>query len=150
MDQERALEFRIVNWIAIIDQLATALARSQLDRIGLPMPEFTMLNHLMHNPREGKTVSTIARQRQMPQPGVSKTIRKMLDKGLLQAEECESDGRSFTVFVTERGAQLYREALDLLFPALQEVFSGIEPKAKRDLFTALAALKERFELTRGA
>lgn len=148
VDPDRELEFKIINWIAIIDQLATALATSKLNAIDLPMPEFIMLNHFMHRPLEGKTVSDVARQRQMPQPGVSKTIRKMLNKGWLQAKESETDGRSFTVFVTESGAATYHQALTLLFPTLEAAFCGMEPAVKRALFAALTDLKERFELTR--
>lgn len=147
-DLERALEFRIINWIAIIDQLATTAGASSLKAINLPMAEFTMLNHFMHRPCEGKTISVISRQRQMPQPGVSKIIRKMVNKGLLREEAHDHDARSFVLFVTSQGAEAYQQAIVLLQPSLEGAFADWDADEKRSFMSCLERLKEFFEQTR--
>ena len=49
---EPPLAFRIVNWIAIIDQLASTEANRVLRPLGLQLPQFVMLNHFSHRPDE--------------------------------------------------------------------------------------------------
>ena len=58
---EPPLAFRIVNWIGIIDQLASTEANRVLRPLGLQLPQFVMLNHFSHRPDEARTVTSVAR-----------------------------------------------------------------------------------------
>ena len=65
---EPPLSFRIVNWIGIIDQLASTEANRVLKPLGLQMPLFVLLNHFSHRPDEPRTVTGIARALQSELP----------------------------------------------------------------------------------
>lgn len=144
----REFEFKIVNWIAIINQLSTALAQTELNELNLPMSEFMMLNHFVHRPDEGKTISDIARHRQLQQPGVSKTIRKMLDRGWLRSVDNPEDARSIVLFLTKDGQAIYQKGLELLYPVLERTFSDFDEADKRQLFQQLERLKIWFDTHR--
>ena len=77
-ESQAQVGWRIFNWIGIIDQLATARAEHTLADLKLPFPQFVMLNHFSHRPHEAKTVTAVASALQQPQPGVTKTIQKLI------------------------------------------------------------------------
>ena len=80
------LPFRIINWIGIIDQLAGSAANRLLAPLDLPLPQFIVLNHFGHRPgaeNGGHTIMALARALQQPQPGITKTVQKLVDKGFL-------------------------------------------------------------------
>ena len=81
---EPPLAFRIVNWIGIIDQLTTTEGNRLLKPLGLPLPQLVMLNHFSHRPDEARTVTSIARALQQPQPGVTKNVQNLVAKGWLR------------------------------------------------------------------
>ena len=62
--------------------------------LGFQLPQFVMLNHFSHRPDEAKTVTSVARALQQPQPGVTKTVQKLVAKGWLRGRSSEGDGRS--------------------------------------------------------
>ena len=97
---EPPLAFRIVNWIGMINQLATTEGNRVLKAIGLALPLFVMLNHFSHRPDEARTVTSIARALQQPQPGVPKTVQKLVALGFLR-ERC---GRHAHRHANERDA----------------------------------------------
>lgn len=116
--------FRIINWIGIIDQLATTSANRILRSHDLPLPQFVMLNHFSHRPDEARTVAGIARAMQQLLPAVTKTTQKLVAKGYLrEAQNCE-DARSKLLFLTARGAAAHRRAIAALVPALEPAFAG--------------------------
>ena len=88
---EPPLPFRIVNWIGIIDQLASTEANKVLRPLGLQLPQFVLLNHFSHRPDETRTVTGVARALQQPQPGVTKNVQKLVAKGWLRASHRELD-----------------------------------------------------------
>ena len=101
---EPPLAFRIVNWIGIIDQLASTEANRVLRPLGLQLPQFVMLNRFSHRPDEAKTVTSVARALQQPQPGVTKTVQKLVAKGWLRERSSEGDGRSKLLMLTPRAS----------------------------------------------
>ena len=119
-----SLRFQALNWIGIVDQLATTKANRVLDAIGLPMPQFAMLNHFSHRPALPRTVTGIAAAFQQQQPGVTKTVQKLLDKGYLRVESDPGDGRVRHLFLTEAGAQAHTAARESLTPLLDDAFTG--------------------------
>lgn len=120
-DQRR---FRILNLIGIIDQLATTRANQTLATAGLPWPQFLILNHFSHRPAEPKMVTAIATAFQQPQPGITKTVHKLLDKGWLRAEPDPADGRSRKLFLTPAGMAAHAAATRLLAPQITAAFAN--------------------------
>ena len=116
--------FRIVNWIGIIDQLASTKANRVLRDHDLALPQFVMLNHFSHRPDEGKTVGGIARAMQQLPPAVTKTTQKLLAKGYLREAPSPEDARSKLLFLTAPGRAAHGKAVAALLPELTPAFAG--------------------------
>jgi len=139
------LDFRILNWIGIIDQLSSTKVRQHLEGTNVPPPQFALLNHFGHRPLEGKTVTKIAWAMQQPQPGITKTITKMLVKGFLREEANPEDGRSKILFLTDEGVEAHELAKARLIDALDGVFETWSEDEKRDFYGYLDKLKVYFD-----
>lgn len=138
------LPFRIVNWIGIIDQLAGSAANRLLAPLDLPLPQFIVLNHFSYRPGEaggGHTIMALARALQQPQPGITKTVRKLLDKGFLTERANPRDGRSKLLQMTPEGRVAHQAAIAALMPELARAFEGWSPEAMQRLFADLDRLK---------
>ena len=143
--QKPGLEFRIINWIGMIEQLSSTKARQHLEGTNVPMPQFILLNHFSHRPDEGKTVTKIAWAMQQPQPGITKTLAKMVAKGYLREEPNPEDGRSKILFLTDAGRKAHREAGQRLVNGMSGVFDGWSIEDKQSLFGFLDRLKIYFD-----
>ena len=145
---EPPLAFRIVNWIGIIDQLTTTEGNRLLKPLGLPLPQLVMLNHFSHRPDEAKTVTSIARALQQPQPGVTKTVQKMVSRGWLKEQANGEDGRSKELRLTAAGQAKHRAALAALMPSLAAAFANWPEADMVRLFELLDRLKVWFDESR--
>ena len=120
-----ALQFKVLNWIGIVAQLSGTLANQRLAPLGLTLTQFVFLNHMSFRGQDGLTVTEIARALQTPQPGVTKTSRKLLERGLLNAVPNPQDGRSKILHLTDDGRRLRDEAVaelaTMAAPAFQEI-----------------------------
>jgi DNA-binding MarR family transcriptional regulator len=138
------LPFRIVNWIGIIDQLAGSAANRLLAPLDLPLPQFTLLNHFSHRPGTGSgghTITALARALQQPQPGITKTVRKLVDKGFLAERAHPRDGRSKLLQMTPEGKAAHQAGIAALMPELARAFDGWSTEDMQRLFADLDRLK---------
>ncbi|MGO1118967.1 MarR family winged helix-turn-helix transcriptional regulator [Rhodovibrionaceae bacterium A322] len=133
--------YRIITWVGIINQLATHKAGSLLSPQDLPLPQFQLLNHFSHRPDEGKTVTRVARAMQQPQPGITKTLQKLVARGYLSWRPNPEDGRSKLLFMTPEGQAVHQQAVSTLLPALAEVFQDWDDREISDLFAQLDRIK---------
>lgn len=133
--------FRIVNWIGIIDQLASTKANRVLRDHDLPLPQFVMLNHFSHRPEDAKTVGGIARAMQQQLPAVTKTTQKLVAKGYLREAPSREDARSKLLLLTARGRTAHRHAIAALLPALAPAFAGWTEEELADFWQYLDRLK---------
>lgn len=145
---EPPLSFRIVNWIGIIDQLASTEANRVLKPLGLALPQFVMLNHFSHRPDEARTVTSIARALQQPQPGVTKTVQKLVGKGWLREGANGRDGRSKILLLTPAGLAKHRAAVAALAPGLERALADWSERDRQHLFALLDRLKRWFDQDR--
>ena len=140
-ETQALLGWRIFNWIGIINQLSTARASRTLAELKLPFPQFIILNHFSHQPQDSKTVSSVASAMQQPQPGVTKTIQKMIARKLLRADPAPGDGRSKLLTITPKGLEIQARAIAAFVPRFAEVFSGWEDSEMENLASQLDRLK---------
>jgi len=145
---EPPLAFRIVNWIGIIDQLTTIEGNRLLKPLGLPLPQFVMLNHFSHRLDEAKTVTSIARALQQPQPGVTKNVQHLVAKGWLRERTNGVDGRSKLLALTPAGLAKHRAAVAALTPWTSGAFADWPETDQRTLFVLLDRLKRWFDSER--
>lgn len=140
-EAQALLGWRIFNWIGIIDQLATARAKRSLDELKLPFPQFVMLNHFSHRPNETKTVTGVASALQQPQPGVTKTVQKLVARKFLKADPAPGDGRSKLLTITPKGIEMHGRAIAAFVPRFAEVYSGWDDAEMEELARQLDRLK---------
>jgi DNA-binding MarR family transcriptional regulator len=140
-EAQAQLGWRIFNWIGIVDQLATTRASRVLAELKLPFPQFVMLNHFSHRPAEAKTVTSVASALQQPQPGITKTIQKMVARKLLKEERAPGDARSKLVTITQKGLDLHARAVTAFVPTFADIYSGWDDAEMADLMAKLDRLK---------
>ena len=140
--EDRAkLGYRILNWIGIVEQLARTKANRTLAELGLPWPQFVLLNHFSHRPDEGKMVTEVARAMQQNQPGISKTVKAMVESGILEVVADDRDRRVKRLFLTPQGRATHAEALARLAPMVADSFAGWSTEEMAEAFQALDRLK---------
>lgn len=140
-ENEVRLGWRILSWIGMIEHLSTARASRALAAIGLPFPQFVILNHFSWRPEEAKTVTAIAAALQQPQPGVTKSVQKMIARRLLRARASARDGRSKELFPTAKGLDMHAKAIKTLVPVYREMFEPWTESEMADLLAKLDRLK---------
>lgn len=140
--------FKTMVWIGIIEQLSRNKVERQLASLNLSFPEFTTLSHFSHKNPPLKTVNSISQAMQQPQPNVSKTIKKMLAKGLVGANIDPDDSRSKQLFMTEFGAQALEKAVAVLAPAISPAFEGWTAEEMETFYEKLDKLKIWFDNNR--
>lgn len=140
--------FRILNWIGIVDQLAMTKANRVLDTIDLPMPQFVVLNHFSHRPEERRTVTGVAAAFQQPQPGMTKTIQKLVERGYLRAEPDASDGRVKQLMLTAAGSAAHTAARERLAPDIAATFAGWNARELDTLLRLLDRLRVHLDTHR--
>jgi DNA-binding MarR family transcriptional regulator len=140
-ENQAQVGWRIFNWIGIIDQLATARAERTLAELKLPFPQFVMLNHFSHRPHEAKTVTAVSSALQQPQPGVTKTIQKLIARKFLKADPAPGDARSKLLTITPKGLEIQTRAIAAFAPRFAEAFQGWEEAQMEELFAKLDRLK---------
>jgi len=133
--------FRIINRIGMIDMLSAAMATRLLDPLGLSASLFGLLNHFAEAPDEPRTVMALAREMQVPQPGVTKRVQKLLAQELLREAPSPHDARKKLLTITPRGVAVHRRALELLVPTAISVFDGWPQDEVAALLRALDRLK---------
>ena len=89
---------KILTWIGIINQLSATRITQALKPLRLPYPQFVLLIHFSHRPSEPQTVTGVASAMQQPQPGITKTIQKMIVKKLLRTSPAISAGVATCLF----------------------------------------------------
>jgi DNA-binding MarR family transcriptional regulator len=140
-ETQALLGWRIFNWIGIINQLSTARASRTLAELKLPFPQFIILNHFSHRPQEAKTVTGVASAMQQPQPGVTKTIQKMVARKFLRSDPAPGDGRSKLLTITPKGLEIQARAIAAFVPRFSEAFAGWDDEEMEQLAKQLDRLK---------
>lgn len=140
-ESQAVLGWRIFNWIGIINQLSTARASRTLAELKLPFPQFIMLNHFSHRPHEAKTVTSVASALQQPQPGITKTVQKLIARKYLKADPAPGDARSKLLTITPKGLEIHGRAVAAFVPSFGEVYSGWDEAEMAELFAKLDRLK---------
>lgn len=140
-ENQARLGWRIFNWVGIINQLMTARASRTLAELKLPFALFTVLNHFSHRPNEGKTVTSVAAAMQQPQPGITKTIQKLVARKFLRADPAPGDKRSKLLTITPKGLEVHNRAIAAFVPRFAEAFEGWDESEMEALFAKLDRLK---------
>ncbi len=132
----------------MIAQLVRTRNQQILRETELPHPQFVLLLHFCHDPDRSWTVSSLARAFQRNQPGITKTVRQLLDRGFLRACPDESDARIKRLRVTARGIRVRDAAMARLVPAHTDDFRGWKRSEVSELHRLIERLKNQLDQQR--
>jgi len=121
LDERQRLQWELLVSFGIISQLFEARARRVLPE-DLPRPLFSILSHFVRLKGE-KTVTDLARAFQTPQPGMTKSVQKLIDRGFLVSADDPEDARRKRLSITTEGEKAHFDALQRLGPDAEFVFS---------------------------
>lgn len=120
LSERQRLHWELLTSFGIIAQLIEERARHVLPE-DLPRPLFSILNHMIRL-GEVTTVTDLARAFQVPQPGMTKSVQKLLDRGYLAAVPDPGDARRKPVHLTEAGRAAHADALRRMAPDAELIF----------------------------
>ncbi len=139
------LRFRILNRIGMIDMLSAAMATRLLKPVDLPASLFGLLHHFAEAPQVPRSVMALSRAMQVPQPGVTKRVQKLLRRGLLHEAPSPYDARMKLLTITPEGLAIHARAVALLVPPAASVFDGWDEADLGQLMGALDRVKQRLD-----
>lgn len=140
--------FRILNWIGIVNQLSVTRANQLLDAGPVPFPQFKMLLHFYNQDDRTHTVTQVAAAFQQPQPGTTKTIRKLEQKGYLRSAIHPEDARARLFSITSAGRRAVETSKQIMNPYLDELFQDWPRDDLDRLFVLLDRLKRQLDENR--
>ena len=119
MSETERKVFQFFNEIGIINQLATDIFQSNMPD-GLHVSHFSVLNHLVRL-GDGVTPLKITNAFQVSKGTMTNTLSVLSKRGLIRIAPHESDGRSKVVYLTDEGRAFQKQAIESLFPAIQQL-----------------------------
>ena len=132
-------------WMGVIAQLVRTRNNQVLSETDLPYPQFVLLLHFCHDPDREWTVSSLARAFQRNQPGITKTVRQLLDRGFVRSRPDQTDARVKRLRVTTRGIRARDAAMASLAPAFTDDFRGWKRAEVSELHRLVERLKNHLD-----
>jgi DNA-binding MarR family transcriptional regulator len=142
---ERPKEEQILVWCGVVAQLVRTRANRGLADAEIPYPLFVLLRHFCHDPAREWTVTQLARAFETAQPGMTKKVQALVERGLLTSRIDERDARVRWVRVTRRGERLRDRLMALLEPDQTQFFRGWKAKEVAALHQGLERLKTHLD-----
>ncbi|MCG8590975.1 MAG: MarR family winged helix-turn-helix transcriptional regulator [Proteobacteria bacterium] len=150
MRPKRPKAEQIFVWTGVVAQLVRTRCNQLLDQIGLPYSQFTLLLHFSHDPDREWTVTELADAFQQPQPGISKTVQKLVERRWLASRRDDRDGRVRWLRVTGRGLAKRDAAMARLAPDMARFLGGWTPDEVDAFHRLLERLKTDLDEARDA
>ena len=138
--------FEIFKEIGIIEQLSRARLEAQLPE-GLIAPHFAVLNHLIQR-GDGAVPIDMARAFQVPKTSMTHTLKGLAAGGYIALRANPNDGRSKTVWLTQKGRDLQSETIAKLAPAALEMLAEFDVAALIAILPVLKQLRETMDAAR--
>jgi DNA-binding MarR family transcriptional regulator len=133
-------EVRMTVLLGIIQQLMTTRQNRLFTGRELSLSQFALLNHFTHEPERSWTVTELAEVMEMNQPGITKIVITLLDKGLLQSTPDKTDKRKRYLSISKKGLTLCAETFQSLLPDISQVFSEWDERSLKQFHKQLEKL----------
>lgn len=140
LDQREETQVRMTVLLGIIQQLMTTRQNRLFEGMQLTLSQFGVLNHFTHDPDRSWTVTELADVMEMNQPGITKIVTILLDKGFLSATADKLDRRKRYLKITKKGQVLCDETFRSLLPEISQVFSEWDDRALKQFHRHLEKL----------
>ncbi|MCW8943728.1 MAG: MarR family winged helix-turn-helix transcriptional regulator [Sedimenticola sp.] len=126
MEKRKQTEVRLMVLLGIVRQLITTREAKLFAGLELNPSQFGVLNHFTHSPEQTWTVTSLAKVMEMNQPGITKIVTVLLDKGLLESRADAADGRRRYLKITAQGLTLCKSIIKSLMPDVSYIFEDWE------------------------
>ncbi|KIN60213.1 Transcriptional regulator, MarR family [Sulfitobacter noctilucae] len=138
--------FQVFKEIGIIEQLSRARLEARLPD-GLIAPHFAVLSHLI-NRGDGAVPIDMARAFQVPKTSMTHTLKGLAAKGHVELRANPQDGRSKTVWLTDKGRALREEVIQALAPGFGDMMQHIDPDELAQMLPTLIKLRSYLDAAR--
>ncbi|NND00199.1 MAG: winged helix-turn-helix transcriptional regulator [Gammaproteobacteria bacterium] len=133
-------QVRMTVLLGIIQQLMTTRQNRFFEGRELTLSQFGVLNHFTHAPERSWTVTDLVDVMEMNQPGITKIVTVLIDKGLLSSTLDQSDKRKRYLKITPKGLGLCRDTFRSLLPEISQVFGDWDDHALKQFHQHLEKL----------
>lgn len=117
-------EVRMTVLFGIIRQLMTTQQNRFFADRELTLSQFGVLYHFVHDQQRSWTITELANVMEMNQPGITKIVSVLLDKGLLQSRLDEIDKRKRHLTISQKGLVFCEDTFRALLPGISQMFAG--------------------------
>jgi DNA-binding MarR family transcriptional regulator len=124
METRTENELRVAILFGILQQLLTTRQNKLFANLSITSSQFGLLIHFTHKPTRSWLVSELTNVMEMNQPGITKVVTQLVDKGLLLATPDTSDRRKKYLKITEKGLETCSNTLNSFAPDIQNIYSS--------------------------
>ena len=131
--------FRLIKLARRIDRNFTHAAKT----MGLGLPEIRLLFLVQKHP--GKTLSEAIRETIADQGNSSRVALRLEEQGYLTRVGDEDDARKYLLYITEKGEEVVKKAIQQRGEFNRELTSTFEPEEQEQLKTYLDRMLQRID-----
>lgn len=138
MPHDRDLSLKL--WVVLSRAQAAieAHARADVERHGLTLAEFGILEALLH--KGPMLLGEVQKKILVSSGGITYLVDRLEKKGLVERQQCPTDRRARYAALTPEGESLIRRIFPEHARALEEALSGLEDDEKREATALLRKL----------
>jgi DNA-binding MarR family transcriptional regulator len=114
----------IVDFIIAQDLLRFQI-ESALKPLELTLTQMSLLNHFSWNPARLTTITELTAVMAINQPGVTKAVGSLVEKGCLEKIDSMDDARVKHLKITPTGLDVLQKARYATYPAIESAFSSL-------------------------
>ncbi len=140
LNRREQIEVRMTVLLGIIQQLMNTRQNRLFASRDLSLSQFAVLNHFTHDPERSWTITDLVQVMEMNQPGITKIVTVLVDRGLLQSKPDEVDRRKRYLTITGRGLALCEDTFKDLLPDISFVFNEWDGKSLKQFHRQLEKL----------
>lgn len=122
MSSRKETEVELMVSLGIVRQLMASREAKLFVDLSLNPSQFGVLNHFTHDPKRSWTVTELAGVMEMNQPGITKIVTVLIDRGLLRSEFDKDDKRRRYLKISAQGMRLCDDIISSLGPDISHVF----------------------------
>lgn len=134
------------SWLSVARRMDSALARDLQRDTGLSMADYEVLVNLSEAPEHKMRMALLADRLTWDRSRLSHQITRMMNRGLLAKETCNSDGRGAFVVLTDQGLSTIRDAAPSHVASVRRLmFDVLSDEQAETLDGILSTLAGQFE-----
>ncbi|MCP5211050.1 MAG: MarR family transcriptional regulator [Hahellaceae bacterium] len=141
MSQRSALEYRATILLGIIQQLQTTRQTEMLKPFDMTRSQFSVLTHLALHPERRCTISGLAEVMEINQPGITKIVKKLADKALIDVIEDKQDKRKKHLEINRQGLSFVSQCQSTIQPDNAECYKSWNDNELHAFLESLDKLK---------